>query len=66
MPASRMSRSIVVASVVATLVLLAACATRPVNPPIARYDPDTVAQYPTPRWNKKRQPDFVVLAFSLL
>jgi NTE family protein len=63
MPASRIVRSISAASIVATL-LLAACATRPVNPPIARYDADSAAHFETTRWNRKRQQDFVILAFS--
>ncbi|WP_245643838.1 patatin-like phospholipase family protein [Paraburkholderia oxyphila] len=60
MPASRMFRSLAFAA----LLLLAACATRPINPPILHYNTNTTAQYETPKWNRERRQDFVILAFS--
>jgi NTE family protein len=43
--------------------LLGACATRQVNPPIAKYDPSSLRQVQK-RWQRGDQQDLVILAFS--
>jgi NTE family protein len=48
--------------VVASLLLLG-CATRQVNPPIAKYDPGSLRQVQQ-QWHRGDQEDLVVLAFS--
>src|SRR5215472_12179529 len=48
---------------VAALLLLAGCATRQVNPPIAKYDPSSLKQIQK-QWHRGDQQDLVVLAFS--
>ena len=50
-------------SVVALLLLLGSCATRQVNPPIAKYDPGSRHQFQR-HWHRGDQKDLVVLAFS--
>jgi NTE family protein len=49
--------------VVAWLLLFGACATRQVNPPIARFDPRSLHQFQR-QWHRGDQQDLVVLAFS--
>jgi NTE family protein len=49
--------------IVAWLLLLGGCATRQVNPPIARYDPGRLRQYQQ-QWHRGEQEDLVILAFS--
>ena len=49
--------------VVAWLLLLSGCATRQVNPPIAKYDPGSLHQFQR-QWHRGDQQDLVVLAFS--
>ena len=49
--------------VVAWLLLLGGCATRQVNPPIAKYDPGNRHQFQR-QWHRGDQKDLVVLAFS--
>ena len=45
-------------------ILLAACATRPVNPPIVRYDPDKSYPMERPSENAEDNATLVILAFS--
>jgi NTE family protein len=49
--------------VVAWLLLLSGCATRQVNPPIAKYYPGSLHQFQR-QWHRGDQQDLVVLAFS--
>jgi NTE family protein len=49
--------------VVAWLLLLGGCATRQVNPPIAKYDPASLQQFQK-QWHRGEQQDLIVLAFS--
>jgi NTE family protein len=56
---SRVSLSFVVAS----LLLLGGCATRQVNPPIAKYDPGSLHAFQK-QWHRGDQQDLVILAFS--
>ena len=49
--------------VVAWLLLLGGCATRQVNPPIAKYDPGSLQQFQR-QWHQGNQQDLVILAFS--
>src|SRR5215471_6729969 len=56
---SRVSPSLVLA----LLLLLSSCATRQVNPPIARYDPSSLRQFQQ-QWHRGEQQDLVILAFS--
>ena len=48
---------------VAWLLLFGGCATRQVNPPIARYDPSSLHQFQQ-QWHHGEQQDLVILAFS--
>src|SRR5271169_3880849 len=50
--------------VVASQLLLGACATRQVNPPIAQYDPHSGQQLERLDWHRGDQQDLVILAFS--
>src|SRR5215472_6367523 len=50
-------------SIVAWLLLLDACATRQVNPPIAKYHPGRLYQFQQ-QWHRGNQQDLVILAFS--
>jgi NTE family protein len=56
---SRVSPSLVVAF----LLLLSSCATRQVNPPIAKYNPSNLQQFQK-QWHRGDQQDLVILAFS--
>src|SRR5215469_6320291 len=49
--------------IVASILLLGGCATRQVNPPIAKYDPSNVQRVQR-RWHRGDQQDLVILAFS--
>src|SRR6201997_638892 len=49
--------------VVTWLLLLAGCATRQVNPPIAKYSPASLRQFQR-QWHHGDQQDLVILAFS--
>jgi NTE family protein len=49
--------------VMAWLLLLGGCATRQVNPPIAKYDPGNLYQFQR-QWHRGNQKDLVILAFS--
>jgi NTE family protein len=49
--------------VVAWLLLLGGCATRQVNPPIAKYDPGSRHQFQR-QWHRGDQQDLIVLVFS--
>jgi NTE family protein len=49
--------------VAAWLLLLGGCATRQVNPPIAKYDPASLRQIQQ-QWHRGEQQDLVILAFS--
>jgi len=49
--------------VVAWLLLLGGCATRQVNPPIAKYDQSSLHQFQR-QWHRGDQQDLVILAFS--
>src|SRR5215469_512514 len=49
--------------VVAWLLLLGGCATRQVNPPIAKYNPASLHQFQQ-QWHRGDQQDLVILAFS--
>src|SRR6201997_4459558 len=49
--------------VVTWLLLLAGCATRQVNPPIAKYSPASLHQFQR-QWHRGDQQDLVILAFS--
>jgi NTE family protein len=60
MPSWRFSLSIAVT----TLLLLGACATRPVNPRIVHYDASSGTQFERMEWNRGSQQDLVILAFS--
>jgi len=51
-------------TVVACLLLLAGCATRPVNPPITRADPSTGYRFETRQALVKDKENLVILAFS--
>jgi len=51
-------------SSLALLLLLASCATRPINPPIAQFDPDTGYTLETRQQHWKNQENLVILAFS--
>jgi NTE family protein len=53
-----------VALVLSTLLLLAGCATRPVNPRIAEFVPDRGYQYSTRVKHSKDPQNLVILAFS--
>jgi NTE family protein len=59
MTVSRVSPSLVVAF----LLLLSSCATRQVNPPIAKYNPSNLQQFQK-QWHRGDQQDLVILAFS--
>jgi NTE family protein len=59
MTVSRVSPSLVVAF----LLLLSSCATRQVNPPIAKYNPSNLQQFQR-QWHRGDQQDLVILAFS--
>jgi NTE family protein len=50
--------------VVASLLLLGACATRPINPPITQADPRTGYRFETRQAGDKDKQNLVVLAFS--
>jgi NTE family protein len=50
--------------VVASLLTLGGCATRPVNPPLAQYDARSETLYEMLERNKGDQRDLVILAFS--
>src|SRR6201987_2649909 len=49
--------------VMAWLLLLGGCATRQVNPPIARYDPASLRQFQQ-QWHRGEHQDLIILAFS--
>src|SRR6185436_19185113 len=49
---------------IGALALLAGCATRPVNPPIARFDPDKGYRIERPSENAEDNATLVILAFS--
>jgi NTE family protein len=49
--------------IVASVLLLSGCATRQVNPPIAKYDPSSLQQVQR-QWHRGDQQDLVILAFS--
>src|SRR5215471_19574899 len=49
---------------VATLVLLGGCATRPVNPPLANYDPNKPYRIERPSETAEDNATLVILAFS--
>ena len=49
--------------VMAWLLLLGGCATRQVNPPIARYDRGSLRQFQQ-QWHRGEQQDLIILAFS--
>jgi NTE family protein len=49
--------------VVALILLLGGCATRQVNPPIAKYDLGSLHQF-RQQWHRGEQQDLVILAFS--
>src|ERR1700751_4345541 len=49
--------------VLAWLLLVGGCATRQVNPPIAKYDPGSLQQFQK-QWHRGDQQDLVILAFS--
>lgn len=51
-------------TVVACLLLLAGCATRPVNPPITKADPNTGYRFETRQALVKDKENLVILAFS--
>jgi len=51
------------ASIVAWLLLLGGCATRQVNPPIAKYDLGRLHQFQQ-QWHRGDQQDLIILAFS--
>ena len=51
-------------TVVALLLLLGGCATRQVNPPMAKYDPGGEYQFGSQLWHQGNQQDLVILAFS--
>ncbi|MBV8358079.1 MAG: patatin-like phospholipase family protein, partial [Deltaproteobacteria bacterium] len=59
MAVSRASLSLAVAG----LLLLGGCATRQVNPPIAKYDLSSLHQFQQ-QWHRGDQQDLVILAFS--
>src|SRR5664279_1712964 len=48
----------------ATLAVLAGCATRPINPPITQADPSTGYRFETRQANVKDKNNLVILAFS--
>jgi len=48
----------------ASLLLLAGCATRPVNPPIIRYDPEQLSPFDRLEGSRGGRQDMIVLAFS--
>src|SRR5205814_5482949 len=52
------------ASLLATLIGLGGCATRPVNPPITKVDLNTGYTYQTRQKHFRSQENLVVLAFS--
>jgi len=47
----------------AWLPLLGGCATRQINPPVARYDPSSLRRFQQ-QWHRGEQQDLVILAFS--
>ena len=49
---------------IALLVLLGGCATRPINPPITQFSPDTGYTFQTRQKHFKSQENLVMLAFS--
>ena len=49
--------------IVAAVLLLGGCATRQVNPPIAKYDPSSLQRVQR-QWHRGDQQDLVILAFS--
>jgi NTE family protein len=51
-------------TVVTLLLLLGGCATRQVNPPIAKYDPGSGHEFGRQLWHQGNQQDLVILAFS--
>jgi NTE family protein len=51
------------AFVVVWLLLFGGCATRQVNPPIAKYNPGSLHQFQR-QWHRGNQQDLVILAFS--
>ena len=51
-------------TVVPLLLLLGGCATRQVNPPIAKYDPGSGHEFGRRLWHQGNQQDLVILAFS--
>jgi NTE family protein len=57
------SSPISLSSVVVWLLLLGACATRQVNPPIAKYNPTSLHQIQR-QWHRGDQQDLIILAFS--
>src|SRR5882724_8348285 len=52
------------ALVVASLLLLAGCATRPINPPITQADPTTGYRFESRQAQVKNKDNLVILAFS--
>ncbi|MBC8752086.1 MULTISPECIES: patatin-like phospholipase family protein [Paraburkholderia] len=58
------SSRISLAFVVASLVLLGACATRPVNPPIVQYAPNHGNEFERLEHGRRNLQDLVILAFS--
>jgi NTE family protein len=62
-PAMPMPR-IVIFPIFAALVLLSACATRPINPPITQADPTTGYRYQTRQQHFRDTDNLVILAFS--
>ena len=51
-------------TVVPLLLLLGGCATRQINPPIAKYDPGSGHEFGRQLWHQGNQQDLVILAFS--
>src|SRR5215471_16909247 len=49
---------------VALALFVSACATRPVNPPIAKVDPDTGYRFATRQHYFRDQENLIILAFS--
>jgi NTE family protein len=50
--------------VLASLLLLGGCATRPINPPITQADPNTGYRFETRQAKEKEKENLVILAFS--
>jgi NTE family protein len=53
-----------IAAAVATLLLIGGCATRPVNPPLGKFDPSTTYQLQRAGETAADRENFVILAFS--